>query len=70
MEEINNPGDEITQNLTPEQLARVQEYQRLHTRLRVLKMQMNDIQEETHDLLETLNKMRIKDNKNESNGEV
>lgn len=70
MEEINNSGDEITQNLTPEQLARVQEYQRLHTRLRVLKMQMNDIQEETHDLLETLNKMRIKDNKNESNGEV
>jgi hypothetical protein len=70
MEEINNPGEEITQNLTPEQLARVQEYQRLHTRLRVLKMQMNDIQEETHDLLETLNKMRIKDNKNESNGEV
>jgi hypothetical protein len=70
MEEINNPGEDITKNLTEEQLARVQEYQRLHTRLRVLKMQMNDIQEETHDLLETLNKMRIKDNKNESNGEV
>lgn len=58
----------LTENLTTEQLKQVQEYQKLHMRLKVLKAQMAEIQEETHDLIETLDKMRIKDNKNKNNG--
>lgn len=58
----------ITENLTTEQLKQVQEYQKLHMRLKVLKAQMAEIQDETHDLIETLDKMRIKDNKNKNNG--
>lgn len=58
----------ITENLTAEQLKQVQEYQKLHMRLKVLKAQMAEIQDETHDLIETLDKMRIKDNKNKNNG--
>ena len=37
-------------------------------RLKILKAQMAEIQDETHDLIETLDKMRIKDNKNKNNG--
>lgn len=58
----------LTENLTTEQLKQVQEYQKLHMRLKVLKAQMAEIQDETHDLIETLDKMRIKDNKNKNNG--
>jgi len=58
----------LTKNLTEEQLKKVQEYQKLHMRLKVLKAQMTEIQDETHDLIETLDKMRIKDNKNKNNG--
>ena len=54
----------LTENLTTEQLKQVQEYQKLHMRLKILKAQMAEIQDETHDLIETLDKMRIKDNKN------
>ena len=53
--------------LTPEQRDQVREYQKIHNRLRVLKMQMTEIQEETHDLLEILEKLRLKEN---NNGEV
>jgi cell division protein FtsB len=58
----------LTENLTTEQLKQVQEYQKLHMRLKILKAQMAEIQDETHDLIETLDKMRIKDNKNKNNG--
>jgi len=51
-------------NYTDEQLAKIKEYQQIHMRLRILKMQMEDIKDETHELLETLNEMRVKDNKN------
>ena len=70
MEETNKPEQQVEQSFTKEQLEKIQEYQKIHARLRILKMQMNDIQDETHDLLETLNKMRIQDNKHENNGEV
>ena len=70
MEETNKPEQQVEQSFTKVQLEKIQEYQKIHARLRILKMQMNDIQDETHDLLETLNKMRIQDNKNENNGEV
>lgn len=53
--------------LTPNQRDQVREYQKIHNRLRVLKMQMTEIQEETHDLLEILEKLRLKEN---NNGEV
>jgi len=51
-------------NLTAEQQQKVKEYQKIHMRLRLLKMQMEDIKDETHNLLETLNSMRVEDNKN------
>ena len=66
MEEIDQTpfeGQDLT-NYTEEQLAKIKEYQQIHMRLRILKMQMEDIKEETHDLLESLNGMRIQDNKN------
>ena len=37
-------------------------------RLRLLKSQMSDIQDETHDLIDELDKMRLKENKNKDNG--
>lgn len=59
----------ITEDLTAEQKLKVRDYQKLYMRLKVLKSQMADIQEETHDLIETLDKMRNKDkNKEEDNG--
>ena len=66
MEEIDQTpfeGQDLT-NYTAEQLAKITEYQQIHMRLRILKMQMEDIKEETHDLLKSLNGMRIQDNKN------
>jgi len=65
MEDINIPfeGQDLS-NLTDEQRAKIEEYKKIHMRLRLLKMQMEDIKEETHDLLETLNHMRVQDNKN------
>lgn len=53
-------------NLSDEQKARIKEYQQIHLRLRILKMQMEDIKDETHSLLETLDKIRVED-KNKNN---
>lgn len=69
---INMEGSNLFSNrdlseLTPEQRDQVREYQKIHNRLRVLKMQMTEIQEETHDLLEILEKLRLKE---KNNGEV
>ena len=59
----------ITEDLTAEQRLKVRDYQKLYMRLKVVKSQMADIQDETHDLIETLDKMRNKDkNKEEDNG--
>ena len=65
MENTNIPfeGQDLS-NLTEEQRAKIEEYQKIHMRLRLLKMQMEDIKDETHDLLETLSQMRVQDNKN------
>lgn len=61
--------DQDLNSLTQEQRNKIREYQKIHTRLRVLKAQMSEIQEETHELLETLEHLRLKDNKqNESDG--
>ena len=62
--DFNNISEESLNALTDEQREKVREYQHIHARLRILKMQMNEIQEETHDLLETLNNMRIQDKNN------
>lgn len=68
MENNFNPKD-LTKNLSQEDLERIQDYQRIHTRLRILRSQMDEIKEETHDLIETLEKLRIEDkNKFENNG--
>lgn len=53
---------------TEEQVQQIKEYQTIHNRLRVLKAQMSEIQEETNDLIETLDKMRLKENKENNNG--
>jgi|TARA_B110000977_G_C10730596_1_gene358881 hypothetical protein len=59
----------ITEELTVEQQLQVKDYQKVYMRLKILKAQMSDIQEETADLIETLGKMRNKDkNKEEDNG--
>jgi hypothetical protein len=58
----------LTENLSKEQLIKVQKYQEIHMRLRLLKSQMSDIQDETHDLIDELDKMRVKENKNKDNG--
>jgi len=57
----------ITEDLTAEQKVQLRDYQKVFMRLKVLKSQMSDIQDETTDLLQTLDKMRIK-NKDENNG--
>lgn len=62
--------EELLKNLSDLQRERVIEYQKIFGRLRVLKAQMSEIQDETNDLIETLEKMRIKDNKNNDNGEI
>jgi|SaaInl5LU_22_DNA_1037371.scaffolds.fasta_scaffold175724_2 predicted nuclease with TOPRIM domain len=54
---------------TEEQLQQIKEYAKIHARLRVLKSQMAEIQDETEDLIETLDKMRLKENKENTNGE-
>ena len=54
---------------TEEQLQQIKEYEKIHARLRVLKSQMAEIQDETEDLIETLDKMRLKENKENTNGE-
>ena len=56
-------GEDLS-NYTEEQQARIKEYKQIHMRLRLLKMQMEDIKDETHDLLETLNNMRVQDTNN------
>ena len=60
--------EELLKGLSDLQKERVIEYQKIFGRLRVLKAQMSEIQDETTDLIETLEKMRIKDNKNNDNG--
>jgi len=63
MEDI-DPKKEV-KTYTEEQLQTIKEYQQIHARLRVLKSQMADIHDETNDLIETLDKMRLKEkNKN------
>jgi len=63
--EVNKNQENLTKNLSPEELSQVKDYQRIHSRIRVLKAQMDEIKEETHDLIETLEKMRLKDKKNQ-----
>lgn len=59
----------ITEELTAEQKLQVRDYQKVYMRLRLLKSQMAEIQDETADLINTLEKMRNKDkNKEEDNG--
>jgi hypothetical protein len=48
------------ESLTQEQREKIKEYQMIHTRLRILKSQMAEIQEETHELIENLEKLRQK----------
>tara|TARA_R110000803_G_scaffold210253_1_gene281588 strand:+ start:986 stop:1183 length:198 start_codon:yes stop_codon:yes gene_type:complete len=65
---MNTDPKKLTENLSNEQLIKVQKYQEIHMRLRLLKSQMSDIQDETHDLIDELDKMRVKENKNKDNG--
>tara|TARA_R110000803_G_scaffold194107_1_gene257126 strand:- start:816 stop:1013 length:198 start_codon:yes stop_codon:yes gene_type:complete len=58
----------LTEDLSKEQLIKVQKYQEIHMRLRLLKSQMSDIKDETHDLIDELGKMRLNENKNKDNG--
>ena len=59
----------ITEELTAEQKLQVRDYQKVYMRLKILKSQMAEIQDETTDLINTLEKMRNKDkNKEEDNG--
>ena len=58
----------ITEELTQEQKLKVSEYQKVFMRLKILKSQMSEIQEETTDLIDTLEKMRNQDKNNENNG--
>jgi len=53
---------------TEHELNMIQEYQQIHARLRILKAQMADIHDETNDLIETLDQMRLKENKQNTNG--
>ena len=57
----------ITEELTAEQKVQVRDYQKVYMRLKILKSQMAEIQDETADLINTLEKMRNK-NKEEDNG--
>lgn len=68
MEDSNLFQNQDLSSLTEEQLAKVKEYQNLHNRLRILKAQMGEIHEETQEILETLEQLRLKDNKNTNNG--
>ena len=65
---MNTDPKKLTENLSKEQLIKVQKYQEIHMRLRLLKSQMSDIKDETHDLIDELDKMRVKENKNKDNG--
>lgn len=60
--------DKLTQNLSQSELDDVKKYQTIYGRLKFLQAQMDEIQDETNDLIETLEKMRIKNNKNKNNG--
>ena len=65
---MNTDPKKLTENLSNEQLIKVQKYREIHKRLRLLKSQMSDMQDETHDLIDELDKMRVKENKNKDNG--
>jgi len=60
--------DKLTQSLSQSELDDVKKYQTIYGRLKFLQAQMDEIQDETNDLIETLEKMRIKNNKNKNNG--
>lgn len=62
--ENNINQNDLTKGLSHEELERVQDYQRIHNRLRILRAQMDEIKEETHDLIETLDKLRLQDKNN------
>lgn len=66
--DIESFSEKDLESLTADQREKVKEYQMIHNRLRILKSQMAEIQEETHELIETLQKLRLKDNKNTNNG--
>ena len=59
---------ELTKNLSEDQLIKVKEYQKIHSRLQLLKSQMEQIQEETDNLIKRLDAMRLQENKNKNNG--
>ena len=65
--EFESFSEKDIESLSAEEREKIKEYQKIHTRLRILKSQMSEIQEETHELIETLEKLRLKD-KNEDNG--
>ena len=65
---MNTDPKKLTENLSNEQLIKVQKYREIHKRLRLLKSQMSDMQDETHDLIDELDKMRVNENKNKDNG--
>lgn len=66
--ENNLNHSDLTKGLSHEELERIQDYQRIHNRLRILRSQMDEIKEETHDLIETLDKLRLQDNNTKDNG--
>lgn len=66
--ESNINSNDLTKGLSQEELEKIQDYQRIHARLRILRAQMDEIKEETHDLIETLEKLRIQENKIDNNG--
>ena len=57
------------ENLTPEQEEFIHRYQKLHARLQELQKQMKEIEYESKDLIEELEKHRKKENKLFNNGE-
>ena len=68
MEDSNLFQNQDLGSLTEEQREKIKEYQHLNSRLRILKAQMGEIHEETQEILETLEQLRLKDNKNTNNG--
>lgn len=50
-------------DLTPEQLEIVKEYQAIHSKLSVLQDQMKDLNAEANELMEQLKRLREKDKK-------
>ena len=55
--------NDIQREFSQSELENIKKYKAIHSRLKFLQSQMDEIQDETNDLIETLDKMRIKDNK-------